>query len=54
MRGGSKRRNIHSTTTENGKDVADEVKEKIEITPVRNVLDVLEATGIMKAVEKQA
>lgn len=31
------------------KDVADEVKEKIEIVPVGKVMDVLEATGILAA-----
>ena len=36
------------------KDVADEVKEKIEIVPVSKVMDVLEATGILAAGGVQA
>ena len=36
------------------KDVADEVKEKIEITPVNHVMDVLKATGILDSVQVQA
>ena len=36
------------------KDVADEVKEKIEITPVNHVMDVLKATGILDSVNVQA
>jgi ATP-dependent Lon protease len=36
------------------KDVADEVKEKIEITPVNHVMDVLKATGILDSVQVKA
>jgi ATP-dependent Lon protease len=36
------------------KDVADEVKEKIEITPVSHVMDVLKATGILDSVQVKA